>query len=195
MQRKSQPADAGVVGSPRDAGGTSLLARAIALLARREHSRAELARKLMRRLDEGQDRSDVDAVLDELERRRLLSDERFAKSLVRTRAPRFGEARLKLELKTRGVPAAIAADALESLHAGGQRPNWTAPGQFGPVDLARRRSPLRTARVRRASSSRGGSAPRSYTNSCADRPATTPEAPTSGRAAFRAHLQVGAASD
>ena len=103
----------------RDAGGVSLLARAIALLARREHSRDELARKLMRRLDEGQDRADVDAVLDELQRRRLLSDERFAASLVRTRAPRYGEARLKLDLKSRGVPAPIAAEVLGRLRAGG----------------------------------------------------------------------------
>ena len=44
----------------------SLLQRAIALLARREHSRIELARKLERRLEDGQDRGDVDAVLDEL---------------------------------------------------------------------------------------------------------------------------------
>jgi len=103
----------------REAGGASLLARAIALLARREHSRAELARKLTRRLDEGQDRADVDAVLDELQRRRLLSDERFAESLVRTRAPRYGEARLKLDLKSRGVPDPIAAESLRSLRAGG----------------------------------------------------------------------------
>ena len=56
----------------------SLLQRAVALLARREHSRIELARKLELRLEDGQDRGDIDAVLDELERRKLLSEERFA---------------------------------------------------------------------------------------------------------------------
>ena len=118
MPRKSQPADAGVAGAPRAAGGISLLARAVALLARREHSRAELARKLTRRLEEGEDRAAVDAVLDDLQRRKLLSDERFAASLVRTRASRYGAARLKLDLKARGVPAAIAAEALSQLSAG-----------------------------------------------------------------------------
>jgi regulatory protein len=145
VARKSQPADAGVVGAPRDAGGTSLLARAIALLARREHSRTELARKLMRRLEEGQDRSHVDAVLDELQRRKLLSDERFAASLVRTRAPRYGAARLKLDLKARGVPAAIAAEALSQLSDGDgasefdrARAIWSRRFGAAPQSLAER---------------------------------------------------------
>lgn len=99
----------------REAAGASLLTQAIALLARREHGRAELARKLMRRLDEGQSPSEVEAALDELARRGLLSEERFAASLVRTRSPRVGDARLKHELRTRGVPAEAAAAALDTL--------------------------------------------------------------------------------
>ncbi len=138
-----------------EAGGAGLLARAITLLARREHSRAELARKLMRRLDEGQDRADVDAVLDELQRRRLLSDERFAASLVRTRAPRHGEARLKLELKSRGVPDPIAAAVLGSLHAGGggselDRAHAVRSRRFGsaPRSLAERARQARFLQAR-----------------------------------------------
>ena len=80
-----------------------MLKRAVALLARREHSRVEMARKLTRRLDEGQDRADVDAVLDELQRRDLLSEERFAAAVVRARASRYGDARLKQDLKSRGA--------------------------------------------------------------------------------------------
>ena len=68
----------------------NVLQRAIALLARREHSRIELARKLERRLEEGQDRGDIDAVLDELERRKLLSETRFAASVLRARSGRYG---------------------------------------------------------------------------------------------------------
>ncbi len=93
----------------------SLLKRAVALLARREHSRAELARKLMRRLDEGQDHADVDAVLDELQRRDLLSEERFASSVVRARAARYGDARLKQDLKSRGAAPDAAAAALDAV--------------------------------------------------------------------------------
>ncbi len=98
-------------------------------------------------------------MLDELQRRRLLSDERFAASLVRTRAPRFGEARLKLELKTRGVPTAIAADALGSLHASGTgseldraRAVWSRRFGKTPQSLAER------ARQARFLQSRGFSA-------------------------------------
>jgi regulatory protein len=110
------PSLADSVPMPRcSAGGADLLNQATAMLARREHSRAEMARKLLRRLDDGQTPADVEAVLDELQRRGLLSEERFAASLVRTRSPRLGDARLKYELRTRGVPAAVAAAALAGL--------------------------------------------------------------------------------
>jgi regulatory protein len=99
----------------RDQPAASLLKRAVALLARREHSRVELARKLMRRLDEGQDRADVDTVLDELQRRDLLSEDRFAAAVVRARAARYGDARLKQDLKSRGATAEAAAAALDAM--------------------------------------------------------------------------------
>ena len=159
VPRKSQPADAGAVEAPRDQRGASLLARAVALLARREHSRAELARKLMRRLEDGQDRADVDAVLDDLQRRKLLSDERFAASLIRTRAPRYGAARLKLDLKARGVPAAIAAEALNRFSAGDggsefdrARVVWSRRFGAAPQSLAERARQARFLEARGFSS-------------------------------------------
>ena len=118
-----------------DKPAASLLKRAVALLARREHSRAELARKLMRRLDEGQDRADVDAVLDELQRRDLLSEDRFAAAVVRARAARYGDARLRQDLKSRGATPDAAATALDAvrgseLRAGSHR--LGAPLRHGP---------------------------------------------------------------
>lgn len=92
------------------------MSRAVAMLARREHSRAELARKLAPYLEPEQERAELDRVLDELERRQLLSDERYAGALVRTRSARYGDARLKQELKASGVGAAEVASAIESLH-------------------------------------------------------------------------------
>src|SRR4029453_7074167 len=92
-----------------------LLQRAIAMLARREHSRIELARKLERRLEAGQDRGDIDAVLDELERRKLLSETRFAESVLRPRSARYGEMRPARELQVRGVPANVARSALDAI--------------------------------------------------------------------------------
>jgi regulatory protein len=154
-----QPADAGAVSAPSNSGRSRLLARAVALLARREHSRAELARKLMQRLEEGEDRADVDAVLDDLQRRKLLSDERFAASLVRTRGPRYGAARLKLDLKARGVPAAIAAEALDQLGgcAGGSevdraRAVWSRRFGAAPQSLAERARQARFLEARGFSS-------------------------------------------
>jgi regulatory protein len=101
----------------RERPAATLLQRAVALLARREHSREELARKLLRRLDDGQDRADVDAVLDELQRRELLSERRFAEIVVRTRSDRYGNSRLAQELKSRGTPAEAAKAALATLGA------------------------------------------------------------------------------
>jgi regulatory protein len=103
----------------RTEGGPGLLAQATALLARREHSRAELARKLLRRLGATESPVDVEAALDELQRRGLLSESRFAASLVRTRSPRIGDARLKYELRARGVPSEVAAAALADLRGAG----------------------------------------------------------------------------
>jgi len=97
-------------GAPR-----SLMARAVAMLARREHSRIELARKLGRYLEPEQDAGELERVLDELERRQLLSDARFAGALVRTRSARYGNARLRQELKASGVNHEAAGEALAAL--------------------------------------------------------------------------------
>ena len=104
----------------RAVGSPSLLAQATALLARREHSRAELARKLVRRLGGTGSPGEVEAVLDKLQRRGLLSETRFAASVVRTRSLRIGDARLAYELRTRGVPAEVAAAALSDLRRAGE---------------------------------------------------------------------------
>src|SRR5512139_2620887 len=93
----------------------SLLARAVALLARREHSRAELANKLRRSLTDGDDPAEIDRVLDALERDKLLSDERYAGALTRTRSARFGDARVRFDLKSAGVAAATVDRAVASL--------------------------------------------------------------------------------
>ena len=93
----------------------SLLARAVALLARREHSRAELANKLRRSLTDADDPAEIDRVLDALERDKLLSDERYAGALTRTRSARFGDARVRFDLKSAGVAAATLDRAVASL--------------------------------------------------------------------------------
>lgn len=93
----------------------SLFARAVALLARRDHSRAELAAKLRRALTDADDAAEVERVLDSLERDKLLSDERFAGTLTRSRSARFGDARIRFDLKSSGVTAATVDRAVASL--------------------------------------------------------------------------------
>lgn len=86
-----------------------LEARAVRLLARRDHSRAELSAKLAPLAESTEQ---LEALLDDLEARQLLSDRRFASLRVASRAPRLGNTRLRLELKSRGVDDATIAAAL-----------------------------------------------------------------------------------
>jgi regulatory protein len=99
----------------------SLKARALSYLAAREHSRQELARKLARHADEG---DDVEALLDWLEGQKFLSEERFAESLVHRRAARFGSARILSELQSHGLDDGRLGDLKEELRAGEDERAW-----------------------------------------------------------------------
>ena len=81
-----------------------LRARALRLLARREHSRAELARKLARRAASPEA---LESVLFDLEKRKELSDERFAAERARRLARKYGAAKIRQDLKARGVSEEI----------------------------------------------------------------------------------------
>ena len=83
---------------------------AMRLLARREHSRAELRGKLVGR---GFENDSVEELLQGLEDQDLLSDERFAMSLIARRAETgYGPKRIDLELRNRGVSEELAREAL-----------------------------------------------------------------------------------
>ena len=90
----------------------SLKARALKYLSTREHSRLELARKLSRYAEEG---DDVEALLDFLEKNNWLSQERFAESLVHRRAGRYGNARVLAELQQHGVDGEAFAELKSEL--------------------------------------------------------------------------------
>src|SRR4029077_10797064 len=89
----------------------TLRERALGLLARREHSRAELARKL-RAHDPPAD--ELEALLEDLSRRKLLSDERYAESRTHALSRKFGASRIAQELRARGLDKGLAERAVEA---------------------------------------------------------------------------------
>jgi regulatory protein len=84
--------------------------RALRLLARREHSRAELKAKLLP-YDEN---DEVDTLLDHLQEKNWLSDNRFTEEWVRQRSIRYGRQRLQYELKQKGVAAELIESSLDA---------------------------------------------------------------------------------
>ena len=94
----------------------SLKVRAMRFLARREHTRAELKRKLAARAQDG---DDVDGLLDELAQRGWLSDARYAEQAIRAKARRFGPLKLAHYLKGKGVADEAIAAGLRGAGAEG----------------------------------------------------------------------------
>ncbi len=89
----------------------SLKARAIAALARREHSRAELRARLVATVAPPEE---VDVALDEVAALGYLSDARFAQSEVSRKAGAWSRRAIAESLKGKGVPAEVAAAAMEA---------------------------------------------------------------------------------
>lgn len=86
---------------------TDVRRAAMDLLARREHSKEELARKLLRRFKSASDsNATIDSELERLIDEGLLSDERFAAAMVRQLIGRgLGPRRLDDELRSKGIRA------------------------------------------------------------------------------------------
>jgi regulatory protein len=106
--------------------------RALRLLARREHSRMELARKLEQA---GFTAGDIALLLDDFEERNWLSDRRFAESYVADHRARAGSVKLAYELRWRGVSDSVIetvlsdnrASELERAHEVWKKKFGTAP--------------------------------------------------------------------
>jgi regulatory protein len=83
---------------------------ALDLLARREHSRLEMLRKLQLR---GAATDQCEAVIDQLQEDGLISDSRFCEAYVHARVQRgFGPQRLGEELRERGVEDVLISAVL-----------------------------------------------------------------------------------
>jgi len=123
--------------------------RALRLLARREHTRAELQRKLAPHAGEG---DDLEALLDRLEGEGWLSERRYVEQLLASRGGRYGSLRIAQELKEKGVAGPLAEAALQEarrLDEASCRAVWAK--KFGRVP----RTPAERARQTRFLQSRG----------------------------------------
>jgi len=138
------PVDEDAAESPkRPRKEKSLLARALGHLARREHSRAELARKLAPHAESAEQ---LQHLLDDLEAKKLLSDRRFAEVLARSRGERFGTARVRQELRAHGVSDSLVRDAVGELARSElQRARAVWRRRFGkpPADAAEKARQMR----------------------------------------------------
>jgi regulatory protein len=90
----------------------TLKQRAVALLARREYSRAELSKRLVRTAASS---GEIDAVLDELAASGLLSDARFAAALVHQKTGSHSKRAIAHALREKGVGVDEAKAALVAL--------------------------------------------------------------------------------
>lgn len=92
--------------------------RALSLLVRREHSRKELTRKLQTK---GVAKEDASTAVKQMAEAGWQSNERFAESLVRSRASQgHGPLRIRAELAMHGLDAEAVRSAIE-----GYEENWS----------------------------------------------------------------------
>jgi len=84
---------------------------AMNMLARREHSVFELARKLQQKDFPSEM---ITEVIEQLVADNLLSDERYAEAYIRMRSARgYGLQRIRMEMQERGVASELISDAIE----------------------------------------------------------------------------------
>ena len=120
----------------------SLKARALRLLALREHSRSELEAKLAPHVQEGED---LAALLDELQARDFINAERVAESVLHRRSARFGSQRVLQELRRKGLDeelvrataAQLAGTELQRAQAVWRQRFGSAPPASTPQERAR----------------------------------------------------------
>lgn len=126
--------------------GQALRVAALRLLARREYSRAELKARLAAAGSE----EDLDSLLDTLQAERLLSDQRYASERVAARAVRYGNARLKQELRQHGISDDDIAAALPEGGDEAARCRAVWARKFGrlPVDATERSRQMRFLQYR-----------------------------------------------
>lgn len=116
----------------------SLKGRALRLLAQREHSRAELQRKLAPHEEAP---GELAQALDELQAKGFIDEQRVIESVIHRRAARLGAARVRQELQAKGLPPEAVAQAVADLRGSEvERAREVWRKKFGrtPADAAER---------------------------------------------------------
>lgn len=113
------------------------------MLARREHTRAEMARKLSLHCEY---REQIEQLLDALVARGWLSETRFAESRANALARKFGSRKIEYDLMSRGVSAEVVERTMEQARAqelGNCRAAWQRKFGALPQDAAERGRQMR----------------------------------------------------
>ena len=116
----------------------SLKGRALRLLSGREHSRAELERKLTQ-FEEVPGM--LAQALDELQSKGFINEQRVVDSVLYRRSAKLGTARIRQELQTKGLDPGMVLDAVASLQdteLARAREVWRKKFGTPPVDAAAR---------------------------------------------------------
>ncbi len=122
----------------RAATEPSLRARALRHLARREWTRHELTLKLAPHAESA---AELAQLLDDFTSRGWLSEQRAAEQIARLRRSRYGMARIRHDLQTKGVPAEMVSATLAGLKEGeldAARAVWRRKFRAAPTSAAER---------------------------------------------------------
>lgn len=121
----------------------SLTGRALRLLSGREHSRAELERKLKPYEEEP---GALAAVLDKLQAKDFINEGRVIASVLHRRSAKLGTQRIKQELQAKGLEPEAVAQALDQLRGSEverAREVWRKKFGTAPTDAAERGKQMR----------------------------------------------------
>ena len=113
------------------------------MLSAREHSRAELERKLAQFEEEP---GALVKVLDALQAKDFINEGRVVDSVVHRRASKLGASRIKQELQAKGLEPQAVAEAVQALRASEldrARDVWRKKFGQQPVDAAERAKQMR----------------------------------------------------
>lgn len=121
----------------------SLKGRALRLLSNREHSRAELERKLARYEEVP---GSLAQALDALQAKDFINEQRVVESVIHRRAGKLGNARIRQELQSKGLDPAAVVEAVTQLRAtevARARAVWRKKFGAAPADAAERGKQMR----------------------------------------------------